>query len=165
MVIPPRNLGELGLHLQEIIKRLAANQNLLKLLYYADDDPLSGNDISQQKYKSDIYGKLIKFVPRILPKETEQSVIAFTVTRGNIRNDNDQFQNLVLKVDVIVPLRAWVIKDVNLRPFKIMGELQKSLNNKDIKGLGKLRGGDFELTMLTDEVSGYTLTYNILEYE
>lgn len=165
MVIQPRDLGELGQNLQEIIKRLAANQNLLKLLYYSDDDPLSGADITPEIYRQKIYDKLIKITPRVLPKETEQSLIAITVTRGTVRSDNDQFQDISLKIDVITPLRAWMIKDVNLRPFKILGEIHKSLNNKEIKSVGRLRGGDFELTMLTDEVSGYTASYNIIDYE
>jgi hypothetical protein len=40
-----RNLGEMGINLQKIIKRLLANQNLCKLLYYTDKDPLNGEDI------------------------------------------------------------------------------------------------------------------------
>ena len=35
-----------------------------------------------------------------------------------------------------------MIKDSNLRPFAIMGEIEESLNNKTINGLGKITGGD-----------------------
>jgi len=36
-----RNCKDLGENAQKIIKRLLANQRLLKLLYYNDKDPLS----------------------------------------------------------------------------------------------------------------------------
>jgi len=41
-----RNLAELGLNLQKIMSRLESNQNLLKLLYYEDKDPLNGVDLT-----------------------------------------------------------------------------------------------------------------------
>jgi hypothetical protein len=40
-----RNYGELGIILQKIMNRLLANQELLKLLYYTDKDPLNGEAI------------------------------------------------------------------------------------------------------------------------
>ena len=35
-----RNCGEIGVNLQKIVARLMANDNLVKLLYYTDKDPL-----------------------------------------------------------------------------------------------------------------------------
>jgi hypothetical protein len=58
-------------------------------------------------------------------------------------------------VSSFVPLSSWIIKDTNLRPFAILGEIQSSLDNKTINGLGRLSGGDFELEMLTEETSSY----------
>jgi hypothetical protein len=49
-----------------------------------------------------------------------------------------------------------MIKDSNLRPFAILGEVQNSLEGKTINGLGKIAGGDFELTRLTDKTSIYS---------
>ena len=43
-----RNLADMGTNLQKIVKRLQANQNLLKLLYYSGKDPLSEDDINDQ---------------------------------------------------------------------------------------------------------------------
>ena len=57
------------------------------------------------------------------------------------------------------------MKDENLRPFLILGELQESLNNKTIDGLGKMIGGDFELNFLTEELSCYIQSYKITAYD
>ena len=43
-----RNCTDIGVNAQYIVKRLLANQNLLKLLYYTDKDPLSHDDLTQE---------------------------------------------------------------------------------------------------------------------
>ena len=46
-----RKLQEMGENLQLIVKRLLANQTLLKLLYYTDKDPLSQPDLTKDIIK------------------------------------------------------------------------------------------------------------------
>lgn len=160
-----RSLGEMGINLQKIVSRLQSNQNLLKLLYYSDKDPLSNADLTAEQIKNLIFEKLIKIVPRVGPKETAQSLISLRVVNGMINNENDQIQDVGLAIEVFVPLTQWIIKDSNLRPFAIMGEILKSLNNKNVNGLGKIQGGDFALNFLTDEISCYEMNFSIQQYE
>ena len=68
---------------------------------------------------------------------------------------NKEFKNVRILVDVIVPLTQWYILSDNLRPFAILGQIQKSLDDKTINGLGKISGGDFELNFVTDDVICY----------
>lgn len=160
-----RNLGELGISLQKIITRLQTNQNLLKLLYYTDKDPLNNPDLTDEQIKSLIFEKLIKITPRVGPKETATSLISLRVVTGQMNGENDQIQDIGLAIEVFVPLTQWIIKDSNLRPFAIMGEILKSLNNKNVNGLGKIQGGDFALNFLTDEISCYEMNFSIQQYE
>jgi hypothetical protein len=44
-----RNCREIGENLQLIIKRLIANDNLVKLLYYTDADPLSHENLTAEQ--------------------------------------------------------------------------------------------------------------------
>jgi hypothetical protein len=46
-----------------------------------------------------------------------------------------------------------------------MGQIQNSLNNKTVNGLGKIEGGDFDLVQLTDEMSIYRQIFSITEYD
>jgi len=46
-----------------------------------------------------------------------------------------------------------------------MGEIHKSLNNKTIEGLGKMRGGDFQINFLTDEIASYEMVYRLTSYD
>ncbi len=158
-----RNLKELGSFMQRIVKRLMNNQNLLKLLYYTDKDPLSQSDISDDTIRKEIYEKLIKVIPRVGPKETASSLIAIKIDRGKA-NKNDEFRDIHFMVDVFVPLTQWIIKDENLRPFAIMGEIQKSLQGAKVDGIGQIIGGDFELNFLTEEISCYTITFTVISY-
>ena len=52
-----------------------------------------------------------------------------------------------------------------MRPFAIMGEIQKSLNEKTINGLGKMVGGDFDLNFLTEEISAYEQSFRLVTYD
>lgn len=160
-----RNLADLGLNLQKIINRLQTNQNLLKLVYYTSKDPLNEQDLTDEQIKNEIYNKLIKIVPRIGYKETAQSMVTLRVVRGRNNVENDEFKDFEINIEVFVPLTQWFIKDSNLRPFAIMGEVHKSLNNKVINGLGKMRGGDFQINFLTDEIVSYEMVYYITSYD
>ena len=104
-------------------------------------------------------------MPRVGPKETAKSLISMRVVRGNTNRSNSEIRDIEIGIEVFVPLTQWIIKDTNLRPFAIMGEIQKSLNGKTINGLGKMMGGDFMLNFLTEEISCYEMTFEIVEYD
>lgn len=160
-----RNCKDIGVNAQYIVKRLLANQNLLKLLYYTDKDPLSHEDLTEEQIQNEVFGKLVKIVPRVGPKETAHSIIALRIARARGLASNSEFKNVMISVEVFVPMTQWIIKDTNLRPFAIMGEVQESLNNKKIEGLGKLTGGDFSLNFLTEEISAYEQTFVLTSYD
>ncbi len=160
-----RNLAELGINLQKIIKRLEANQRLLKLLYYTDKDPFSQPDLTSEQIQEEVYEKLIRVVPRVGATETANSIIAMTIMGGDLISQNNQFTKISIRFEVLVPLTQWLIKDSNLRPFAILSELQNSLNGKIIDGIGKIYSGDFELGFITDEMSCYQIVYTISIYD
>ena len=160
-----RNCADIGVNAQYIVKRLLANQNLLKLLYYTDKDPLNHEDLTQEQIQNEVFEKLVKIVPRVGPKETAHSIVAVRVARGQGLAQNNEFRNVTIGVEIFVPLTQWIIKDSNLRPFAIMGEIQKSLNGKKIEGLGKMVGGDFTLNFLTEEIGAYEQMFVITAYD
>lgn len=160
-----RNCAEIGENLQKIMKRLMANDNLVNLLYYTDKDPLNQPPLTEDQKKEEVYEKLIKVIPRVGPKETAHSIVAIRVISGSKLNSNTEFRNVKIGIEVFVPLTQWIIKDTNLRPFAILGEIEKSLDGKKINGLGKMEGGDFDLNFLTEEIGAYEQTFWITSYE
>ena len=160
-----RNCAELGENLQKIIKRLLANDDLVKLLYYEQDDPMGQSVLSTEMKEQEVFEKLIKTVPRVGTKDTAKSVIVVYVQKAGKLSGNKEFRNVRILVDVIVPLTQWYIRDTNFRPFAILGQVQSSLDDKTINGLGKISGGDFELNFVTDDVICYQQVYEITEYD
>ena len=142
-----------------------ANDRLVNLLYYTDKDPLSQPPLTQEQKKELIFEKLIKLTPRIGPKEDAKSIIVIKAVRANKLNSNTEFKDVKIQVEVVVPLTQWFIKDVNLRPYLILGEIEESLNGKTVNGLGKMTGGDFDTNFFTDEVSDFEQTFWITSYE
>ena len=159
-----RNCEELGLNLQKIVGRLVANDDLVKLLYHTDDNPLGHSALTQEDKQKEIFEKLIKTVPRVGTKDTEKSVVVVYVQRAAKIAGNKEFKNVRILVDVIVPLTQWYIQGSNLRPFAILGQVQKSLDEKTVNGLGKISGGDFEINFVTDDVICYQQVFEITEY-
>lgn len=160
-----RNCQELGINLQKICSRLLANEELVKLLYYTELDPLAQANLTTEQKQKEIFNKLLCVVPRVGTREDSRSAIAVYVPKAAGLSGNSEYKTVTIAIDIFVPLTQWIIKDSNLRPFAIMGEIQNSLNGKTINGLGKIKGGDFDLTLLTDEMSGYRQVFTITEYE
>lgn len=160
-----RNCREIGENLQKIVKRLLADDELVKLLYYTDKDPLSHENLSDEQKQKEIYEKLIRIVPAVREEEVSRSIVVVRVENGTRLSDNGEFKSVRIILEIFVPYSQWVIKDTNLRPFAILGRLQEDLHDKKVNGLGRLYGGDFELKFLTQEVSSYEQYYTITSYD
>nr|DAF81697.1 MAG TPA: hypothetical protein [Caudoviricetes sp.] len=160
-----RNCADIGENLQKIISRLMDNQNLLKYLYYSDKDPLSNPDLTDEQIKKEIFEKIIKVTPRIGSKETAQSLILVRCSQGSRLGANSEFKLINFIVEIYVPDTQWLIKGQNLRPFAIMGEIQKSLDGKLINGLGKLTGGDFQYNFSSEEMTCYFQNFEVIAYD
>ncbi len=161
-----RNCRELGKNMQKIVKYLMGNDNLIKLLYYNEtSDPLSQPNLTAEQKSTLIFNKLIKMVPRLDPQKTDKSQVAVMARQAKTLSGNSEFRTIEISIEIFVPLSQWIINNDNLRPYAIMGEIQESLADKNVNGLGRIRGGDFEYNFGTDEMSGFMQTFYITEYE
>lgn len=157
-----RNCEEVGENLQNIVKRLLANQRLCKLLHYTDKDPLAQPDIADTMT---LLHNEVKIIPLMGALEDARSQISIQVVKGESNAQNDEFSDLYLNIEVFIPITQWIVKSDNLRPFMVMGEIQKSLRGKTINGLGKITGGSFFINYVTEEVTCYELVFKITVYE
>ena len=113
----------------------------------------------------EIFEKLIKIIPRVGPKEDAKSIIVVKATRAAKDPSNTEFRNVKIQIEIFVPLTQWFIKDTNLRPYLIMGEIEKSLNGKTVNGIGRMSGGDFDTNFFTEEIGVFEQTFWITSYE
>lgn len=153
-----KNCEEFGSILQALAKELSNNEDLCKLLCNTNDTPLD-----TLRAQTKIIGNNIRIVPKITGKEEESTVI-LVLKRADHNTKNDEFSSLQLLCYVWTPLTQWNILINNkpaLRPFSIIGEIQKSIYKKAINGIGVVTGGDFNLDTLTSEASCYCVEFYI----
>jgi hypothetical protein len=99
-----RNCGELGLNLQKIVSRLLANDNLVKLLYYENKDPLGRESLTPEVKNTEIFEKLIRIIPRVTEDETNKSIVVVYIEGGKKNLDNSEFKTVEFVIDILVPL-------------------------------------------------------------
>lgn len=155
------DLEEVGRNLIKIMRHLAENQDLLRLLVYTDKDPRSKEklDLSPE----DVRDKNIRIIPRKLIDDTADSVLIIRLVEG-APNENGEFRDMSYHIEIFVPLTQWKIKGTNLRPFSIMSETSKSLDGQEVEGLGVLELAGFRLNFLTEEMSSYEMRFEHTSY-
>lgn len=161
-----RFLKEMGVNLVKIIDKLLTNQNLLRLLMYTDTDPLNPDkpNITKRSVYSDGQNGNIRIVPVLPNKADESSVLVLRVNRGTPSGNNEEVLDIYFTIEIFVPPTQWVIRGDNLRPYAIMGEIQKSLQGEAINGLGTIRGAGFQSNFITEEMTNFMMHYGITQF-
>lgn len=153
-----RNSKELGSNLFIIAKRLLGNQLLCRLLVNTDSDPMAREVTNILS----LLHKNIVVVPKVDEEDfNEDSKLALIFPEGDVNDSNGEFKNLSFEILVYVPLSTWIVNDENLRPFLIMSQIEESLKDKRINGIGVMKYYGFNLTTLTDKISCYRMRFEI----
>lgn len=151
---------EHGPNLIKIMKKLLNNQDLLKLLVNTDLDPLNHEDVIDPY--TEVMNKLIKVVPLMLEEDTTtKSKVVLFYDSGEVNDSNSDNENLVLLINIYCPFKEWLIAGDTLRPFAIMSEIRKSIQDKRINGLGEIKFTNFGLSTLTEEMGCYSMRFEI----
>lgn len=153
---------EHGLNLIKIAKKLCKNSELCNLLVNTDLDPLN-----RQLHPNIIDGinllhKNIRVIPLISSSEqTTQSKIVLLYDEGEININNSDNENISFLITVYCPFDEWLITGNTLRPFAIMAEIRKSIQDKRLNGLGEIKYLGFNLASLTEEMGSYIMRFSI----
>lgn len=151
---------EHGRNLIKICKKLLENKELISLLVNADLDPLSHYDIKDPM--KEVFNKFIVVVPMTVKEdETNKSKIAILFDGGAPRGGNYDNEEINFSIFVYCPFSTWLITGDTLRPFAIMSEVRKSLQDKRINGLGTINYRGFSLSSITEEMGCYTMRFEI----
>lgn len=163
----PKYLEELGPNLRKIIKMLLRNKRLLRLLKYTDKDPQSEDksEVDPKEAYGDGGNGLIRIIPVVPSKEDSTSILTLRVLKGVPISSNNNFLNIYFSIEIFVPIKQWIIIDDNLRPYAIMGEISKAISNKQINGLGTIKGAGFSSNYFTEEISNYIMNFEITQFD
>lgn len=155
-----RNSAELGPIIYNIAMALAKNQRLCQLLVNEDENPCTDDKKIEDTYA--LINKNILLVPEVNAKDfTGASKICVLIDQGTVGTDNKDFKELGVNIIVYTPLRRWAINDLALRPFSIIGEIEKSLKGKRLESLGPIKYHGFELVSVDDNLSGYNMSFSL----
>ena len=132
------------------------------LLENTDLDPLNRDKHPEPINGLSLINKLILIIPLIRPDDqTTKSKVVILFTGGTINSSNSDNENLTVTIAVYCPFKEWLIAGDTIRPFAIMSEIRKSLQDKRINGLGEIKYTGFELSTLTEEMGAYIMRFNI----
>ena len=81
--------------------------------------------------------------------------------QGDIAPGNPDNENISLLVNIYCPFEEWLIEGDTLRPFAIMAEVRKSIQDAKINGLGEIQYNGFSISTLTEEMGCYTMRFII----
>ena len=142
-----------------IAKVLDADQDIRKLLYYIEKDPLSQKDV-----EISLIDKTIWRAPLIpLHNETDKdaSYISINLLVQDI-GENINVGETTLAIDVWTPPEQWIIDD-GLRPLIICDYIDKAMRTSFIQTSGvKYRLRQVINGKLSDRLMGYRLVYETI---
>ena len=140
-----------------ILNKILGNPRILRLLYYTSKDALDKPDLNDDQIQ-ELLQKNIKIIPKI---KVDKEVINYLVISFNnfIESSNPEFRDNVIEFDIICHLDNWQLKDFQLRPFKIAGELDQMFNDNKFTNVGRLEFLSAQERVLSDEYAAVCLKY------
>lgn len=158
-----RRFAVMGENLFKIANKLINNQKLCRLLKYQDRSPLDAEkhpDVNGV----DLLNKQIILVPKYPEDEIEYSYVMAVFSGFSINPANPDFKTTQIRFDIVCPYSEWIINDNSLRPYLIMEEIDKMFNQAKLSGIGNLQFVSSDLLTLSPQLGGYTLRYQINEF-
>ena len=158
-----RRFAVMGENLFKVTNKLVTNQRLCRLLKYQDPDPLD-----EQKHKDvdgvDLLHKQIVLIPKYPENGIEYSWVLAIFDNYTINPSNPDFKLTRIRFDIVCPYTEWIINENNLRPYLIMEEIDKMFNQAKLSGIGNLQFTHSTPLVLSPQVGGYSMYYQINEF-
>ena len=159
-----RRFAVMGTNAFNIANKLMSNQRLCRLLKYSVRDPFD-----DKKYKDvdgvELLNKQIMIMPKIFDDSTEKTsyvVAMFSNFTTNVLNPD--FKLSTVRFDIACPYDEWVLNDKSLRPYLMMQEIDDMFNGAQMAGIGTLQFVRAESIVLTPQIGGYSMLYQINEF-
>lgn len=158
-----RRFAVMGDNTFQIANKLVNNQNICRLLKYQVRDPLSNNYPNVDGVE--LINKQILIIPKIYDDSTEKmSYVLAVFDNFVVNNFNPEFKLTTLRFDIACPYDEWMLDNKSLRPYLLMHEIDNDFNEKTLAGIGTLQFARATALTLSPQIGGYSLWYNINEF-
>lgn len=159
-----RRFAVMGTNTFNIANKIMQNQRVCRLLKYEVRDPFDKN-----KYPDvdglDLLGKQILIVPKIFDDSTEKMSYVTAVFSNFIVNAmNPDYKISTIRFDIACPYEEWMLSEHSLRPYLIMQEIDDMFNQAQMSGIGTLSFVRADALTLTPWIGGYSMIYQINEF-
>lgn len=159
-----RRFAVMGTNTFNIANKLMSNQRLCRLLKYQVRDPFD-----ETKYPKvdgvELLNKQIMIVPKIFDDSTEKTSYVVAIFSNFVTNTlNPDFKLSTVRFDVACPYDEWVLNDRSLRPYLMMQEIDDMFNGAQMAGIGTLQFVRADGLVLTPQIGGYSMLYQINEF-
>lgn len=159
-----RNFKAVGDNLFLIAQKILEDDDICKLLYYTDEDPLSHENMTEEQ-KMDLLHKNVIIVPKVPENDNIKGSYILVLYDGfGASVSNSEFKEADLLFIIVSPPENWVVNDGSLRPYLIMSRIDELFNNKKIANIGTLRFIKGDRFVLNSQLTGYGLTYTTYEF-
>lgn len=140
-----------------LIDKFLSNDRLCKLLRYTTADALEKKNLTDDE-KITMFKKEIKIVPKLY---VDNSVLNYVIISFDnfIESSNPEFRDNIIEFDIICHFDQWLMKDYNLRPYRIAAEIDSMLDKQKLTGIGLIEFYGAKEILLTDEFAGICLMY------
>ena len=141
------------------INKMLENQEICKLLYYNDENPLSYPD-----FNSDIllFDRINPYAKRPDPEVDKTAIVNVFLyeTKPPTNNKGKRYEDFY--IDVICHLDAQKVSG-GIRQYSIMNKIDEMFNGKNIEGLSdqKIVDGGALLIYPSEWHTGYRMTYRL----
>ena len=159
-----RRFAVMGDNAFKIANTLMQDQRLCRLLKYQVRDPFN-----ELKYPDvdgvELLNKQIMITPKIWDESTEKTsyiVALFNTFTTNMLNPDYKLDTI--GIDIACPYDEWVLDGSSLRPYLIMQEIDEKFNGAQLAGIGTLQFVRADRNVFTSQIGGYTMTYQINEF-
>lgn len=161
---------------EKILKKLFIeskpySDELKRLLVINTKDCLDNKEDEQYKKKLSemTLGKMmeqgyIKLNPKLRLPEHEEIKAYVIISFDNFTPNatNPEFRDCTINFDVLCHTDYWDIGNYRVRPLKICGYIDGLLNKTKLTGIGELHLIGCNELLLSEELSGYSLTYKAI---
>lgn len=158
-----RRFAVMGDNIFKIALRLTKDQELCRLIKYTDRTPLSKD--KQDVNGLDLLHKNILVVPKI-PDETltKENFVLVMFDDFYVDGANKDFKISSVQFTIICPYDEWLIEENSLRPYLIMERIDTLFNEQRLSGIGNLKFSSGTELVVSPQLGGYSLTYQVHEF-
>lgn len=147
-----------------IVDAMMKNNRLKKYLYYGTRDCLNNPNLTEDESLA-LLGNQIKIVPKVEAKPQSLNYLIISFDNFTPNATNPEFRDNIISFDIICHLDMWQLDDLQLRPYKIAGEIDSMFNNQRLTGIGTLQFLGANQLILNDEFAGVSLMYAAIHGE